>query len=132
MPSVESARRVLIVSSHPLFSEGLRSLLEGRSAAPSRRQSALNIVDVVANTDEAATALEERTPAIVIVDYDDHAVNREEFLARFVEGEKPMRVVLVSLKSECRLGCFQTPILLGVVPACKWRSANISACLTGS
>jgi len=35
----------------------------------------------------------------VIVDYDDRALNREEFLARFVEGEKKLRLVLLSLQS---------------------------------
>ena len=50
------------------------------------------------NTDDAVKSLAMLKPDIVIVDYDDQAVNRDEFLARFVEGAGPMRVVLVSLK----------------------------------
>ncbi len=42
-------------------------------------------------------ALEKLDPDLVIVDYDDAILNRDEFLARFVEGEKKLRVVLLSL-----------------------------------
>jgi cytochrome c oxidase subunit 2 len=35
---------------------------------------------------------------MVIVDYDDERLNRDEFLAHFVEGEKKLRVVLLSLQ----------------------------------
>jgi cytochrome c oxidase subunit 2 len=84
--------RVLIVSSHPLFGDGLRSLLKERRAAK------VEVIGMAASTDEAAAALKTLAPDLVILDYDDEAVNREEFLARFVEGETPMRVVLVSLK----------------------------------
>ena len=38
-------------------------------------------------------------PDLVIVDHDDTTINREEFLNRFMEGESPMQVVLVSLGS---------------------------------
>ncbi|HKZ69973.1 MAG TPA: cytochrome c oxidase subunit II [Anaerolineales bacterium] len=84
--------RVLIVSSHPLFGQGLRSLLK------ERRTAGVEVIGMAANTDEAAAALKTLAPDLVILDYDDEAVNREEFLAHFVEGETPMRVVLVSLK----------------------------------
>jgi cytochrome c oxidase subunit 2 len=43
-------------------------------------------------------ALENLNPDLVIVDYDDKTLNRDEFLARFVEGEKKLRVVLLSLQ----------------------------------
>jgi len=85
-------QRVLIVSSHPLFGQGLRSLLQERVAPTAE------VVGLAATTDEAAKALKALAPDIVIVDYDDQAVNREEFLAYFVESAGPMRVVLVSLK----------------------------------
>ncbi len=92
MALAKRPRRVLLVSSHPLFSEGLRSLLQGRRATP------VEVVGMAASTDEAVAALETLAPDLVILDYDDKAVNRKEFLARFVEGDRPMRVVLVSLK----------------------------------
>jgi cytochrome c oxidase subunit 2 len=88
-------RRVLIVSSHPLFREGLRSLL-------GERRPGVEAVGLAASTDEALAALDDFNPDLVIVDHDDEAVNREEFLARFVEGERAMRVVLVSLKEPDR------------------------------
>ncbi len=91
-PSTAHSVRVLIVSSHPLFGDGLRSLLKERRAAK------VEVIGMAASTDEAAAALKTLAPDLVILDYDDEAVNREEFLARFVEGETPMRVVLVSLK----------------------------------
>lgn len=46
---------------------------------------------------EAMHTLHTLRPDVVIVDCDDKAINRREFLARFVEGEQPLRVVLVSL-----------------------------------
>lgn len=87
-----SPRRVLIASSHPLFGQGLRSLLQAQKKAD------VEIVGVVANLEEATKALERLNPDLVIVDYDDKVLNRDEFLARFVEGEKKLRVVLLSLQ----------------------------------
>ena len=84
-------QRVLIVSSHPLFGEGLRSLLRQRGGA-------FEVVGLAGTTAAAAAALGTLAPDLVIVDHDDQAVNREEFLARFVAGAGPMRLVLVSLQ----------------------------------
>jgi len=84
--------RILIASSHPLFAKGLRSLLE------KRREMDAVVVGLVSSIDEALTALGSLHPDLVIVDYDDERVNRDEFLARFVEGEGRLRVVLLSLK----------------------------------
>src|SRR5512144_2369942 len=86
-------RRVLIASSHPLFGEGLRRLLQ------ERQQTGVEVVGMVANLEEAIQALDRLDPDLIIVDYDDERLNRDEFLARFVEGEKKLRVVLVSLQS---------------------------------
>jgi cytochrome c oxidase subunit II len=85
-------RRVLIASSHGLFAQGLRSLLRERQA------EGVEVVGVVSNLDQALAALEKLSPDLVIVDYDDEILNRDEFLARFVEGEKKLRVVLLSLQ----------------------------------
>jgi len=85
-------RRVLIASSHALFGQGLRSLLQERHA------EGVAVVGMVTNLDEAMAALDRLNPDLVIVDYDDEALNRDEFLARFVGGEKKLRVVLLSLQ----------------------------------
>jgi cytochrome c oxidase subunit 2 len=86
-------RRVLIASSHALFGKGLRSLLQERQPA------GVEVVGMVSNLEEALAALDRLNPDLIIVDYDDEALNRDEFLARFVEGEKKLRVVLLSLQS---------------------------------
>lgn len=85
-------RRVLIASSHPLFAEGLRSLLHQRVEMDAK------VVGVVSTIEEALTALADLKPDLIIIDYDDERVNRDEFLARFLEGESRLRVVLLSLK----------------------------------
>lgn len=87
------SRRVLIASSHGLFGQGLRSLLKDR------KEAGVEVVGMVSNLDEALVALDELNPDLIIVDYDDEKLNRDEFLARFVEGEKKLRVVLLSLQS---------------------------------
>ena len=84
--------QVLIASSHPLFAEGIRGLLN------TRQQADVEVVGVVSTIDEALDALNKLKPDMVIVDYDDDRVNREEFLARFVESEGRLRVILLSLK----------------------------------
>jgi cytochrome c oxidase subunit II len=90
-PQKNTPQRVLIASSHALFGQGLRSLLEGRE------QADVEVIGVVSSIEEAMRALEKLDPDLVIVDYDDATLNRDEFLARFVEGEKKLRVVLLSL-----------------------------------
>lgn len=84
--------RILIASSHPLFAQGINSLLD------KRQEMDTEVVGIVSTIDEALGAIENLEPDLVIVDYDDDQVNREEFLARFVEGESRLRVVLFSLK----------------------------------
>lgn len=85
-------RRVLIASNHALFGEGLRSLMNERWGGQ------VVILGRVANIDEAMDALDALNPNLVIVDYDDDILNREEFLTRFMEKKQEMRVVLLSLK----------------------------------
>ena len=84
--------RVLIASNHPLFAEGIRSLLN------TRQQADVEVVGLVSTIDEALDAQNILKPDMVIVDYDDERVNREEFLVRFVESEGRLRVILLSLK----------------------------------
>lgn len=85
-------RRILIVSSHPLFGKGLQKLLQ------ERYKEDVVVVGMVSTVDEASDAIETENPNLVIVDYDDEKVNREEFLTRFVSGARQLRVVLLSLK----------------------------------
>jgi len=47
--------------------------------------------------EETLVALETLRPDLVIVDYDDKAIDQAEFLGRFVVGHTTMKVVLVSL-----------------------------------
>ncbi len=89
----QSIRRVLIASNHPLFAEGLISLLRDKAGED------LEIIAVVSNVEQAHQLLEKEQPDLIVVDYDDEALNREEFLARFVEGQHQLRLVLLSLHS---------------------------------
>jgi chemotaxis response regulator CheB len=86
-------RRILIASGHSLFGHGLRNLLLEQHGAK------IEVVGIVANIEEALVALESLDPDVIVVDYDDEMLNRDEFLARFVEGEKKLRVVLLSLQN---------------------------------
>jgi cytochrome c oxidase subunit 2 len=92
-PEQPKNRRVLIASSHPLFGQGLRNLLQ------ERQQDGVVIVGMVSSLQEAIDALQRQAPDLIVVDYDDEKLNREAFLARFVEGEQKLRVVLLSLNS---------------------------------
>lgn len=85
-------RRVLIASANPLFREGLRKVYAQRWGDKAA------ITGMPTNMEETMQMLETHQPDLVIVDYDDQNINRAEFLNRFVTGENPMQVALVSLK----------------------------------
>lgn len=84
--------RVLIVSSHSLFGQGIKRLLQVRKEAD------VIVVGIVSTVAMAMEAIADLSPDLVVVDYDDEAVNRDEFLSRFMEGDTQLRVVLLSLK----------------------------------
>lgn len=84
--------RVLIASNHPLFGKGLRSLLQNRWPEE------VVIVGLVSSIDQAMQALDDHTPDVVIVDYDDQDLNREAFLKRLIKTKHQLRVVLLSLQ----------------------------------
>jgi DNA-binding NarL/FixJ family response regulator len=86
-------RRVLIASNHPIFAQGLKKLFR------TQHQPEVEVVGVVSNLAQAMQALAKLKPDLIIVDYDDHQLDREQFLARFVESETTLRVVLLSLQS---------------------------------
>ncbi len=89
----ETSRRVLIASVNPLFGEGLRRLFR------ERWDEAAVVVGLTSSMAETLEALDQLHPDLVILDYDDQSINREEFLSHFVAGDWPMQVVLVSLKA---------------------------------
>ncbi|HVP21800.1 MAG TPA: hypothetical protein VMS73_08055 [Anaerolineaceae bacterium] len=84
-------RKVIIASANLLFARGLEKIL--------RQQENAQLVEIL-NTRTMPETIEEVDhwkPDIVIVDYDDQAINRDEFLRYFVSGNRPMQVMLVSL-----------------------------------
>lgn len=86
-------RRVLIASANPLFAEGLRNLVRERWGGRA------DVVGLTSNMTETLKIYEELQPDLVIVDYDDRRINREKFLSHFMAGDRPMQVMLVSLKA---------------------------------
>jgi hypothetical protein len=48
--------------------------------------------------EQAVAALQSSTPDLVVVDYDDQRVNRDEILTHFMVSAGQLRVVLFSLK----------------------------------
>lgn len=89
--STSRPKRVLIASANPLFREGLRKVYSERWG------KAAVLVGTPATMEETLAALEALRPDLVIVDYDDRSINRDEFLNRFMAGQTSMKVVLVSL-----------------------------------
>jgi cytochrome c oxidase subunit II len=91
--SQDSLRRVLIVSANPLFARGLQKTVtqrwENRGAE----------IRLASSMQEAVTALETWQPSLVIVDYDDRTIHRAEFLSHFIAEDRPMQVMLVSLRA---------------------------------
>lgn len=86
-------QKVIISSANPLFAKGLEKILQHR-----HREGQIEIRHV-RSMEETVLGLEQWNPDVVVVDYDDHTINRAEFLHHFVRGELPMRVMLVSLKA---------------------------------
>lgn len=89
----ELSRRILIASANPLFRDGLHKLYADRWTEQNVS------VDMAKTMEETLDFLETYQPDLVIVDHDDKTINRSEFLNRFVTGEMPMKVILVSLTS---------------------------------
>ncbi len=87
------ARRVLIASANPLFGKGLRKIYGERWG-----KEAVEF-ELASSMGETLARLESWQPELVIVDYDDRTIHREEFLSVFITGERPMQVVLVSLQA---------------------------------
>ncbi len=90
-PQSDISRRLLIASANPLFREGLHKHYAECWSDQNVR------VDMATTMQETLSFLERESPDLVIVDHDDKTINRSEFLNRFVIGEMPMKVILVSL-----------------------------------
>jgi cytochrome c oxidase subunit 2 len=86
-------QKVIISSANPLFAQGLEKILLRK-----HQEGQIEILHVK-NMEETVLGLEQWEPDVVVVDYDDHTINRSEFLHYFVRGELPMRVMLVSLRA---------------------------------
>ena len=86
-------KRVLIASANPLFAKGLEKIYGdkwGKDAVELRLANSMG---------ETLSRLESWNPDLVIVDYDDRTIHREEFLSHFIVGDRPMKVMLVSLQA---------------------------------
>ncbi len=101
----ERGRRILIVSSYPLFRTGLSRLVGERESLQAQ------VIGLANTIEEAVTALTTLAPDLVIVGYDDEVVKRKEFLAHFVESEGPLRVVLIPLKESNTIVVYDRHIL---------------------
>jgi cytochrome c oxidase subunit 2 len=86
-------RRVLIASVNPLFGKGLRKLLQEKWGHQ------VEIVGLMSSMADTITAMDDLEPDLVVLDYDDKTINREEFLSHFMAGDRTMQAMLVSLKS---------------------------------
>lgn len=87
---------MLIASANPLFAKGLEKMVTQRWE---RRGVEIRLAT---STEEATTVLESWNPDLVIVDYDDvgrpGSIRRADFLNHFIAGDRPMQVMLVSLR----------------------------------
>ena len=90
-------RQVLIASANQLFGKGLEKLFVQKWGSKAIQiRLATSMAETIYN-------FENWRPDLVVVDYDDHTINRAEFLNHFVSDERPMQVVLVSLQANGRV-----------------------------
>ena len=90
---MKSYRRVLIASANPLFGKGLEKMIRdewGQSDAQ---------IHLINSNAELIREMSAWQPDLVIVDYDDKTISRNEFLQKFVGEDFPVQVMLVSLKA---------------------------------
>jgi DNA-binding NarL/FixJ family response regulator len=82
------ARRVLIVSSHPIFANSLARLVD---------EAGYQVLSKVADLKQALQVLEPRSPVTVIVDYEDVQPREEEWLPLLQQADAARRVILLTL-----------------------------------
>ncbi len=80
--------RVLIVSSHPLFAEGLTRLVQ---------EAGGEVVARVADLHQALPLLQEDSPATIIVDREDAQLRTTEWLPLLRQGNAAWRIILLTL-----------------------------------
>lgn len=85
-------KRVLIASANPLFGKGLERLITSQWGL---QKTAIRLTNT---TVETLSALDEWQPDLVMIDYDDKTISRDEFMHQFGRGAQPMQVMLVSLQ----------------------------------
>ncbi len=83
---------LLLADDHPLFREGLRSLIA--------RLSGFEIVGEAASGEEALALVAERRPAIAVLDIGLPDINGIEVARRIQEGKLETRVVIVSAHAD--------------------------------
>jgi cytochrome c oxidase subunit II len=89
----ETPQRVVIASANPLFGKGLEKLIKQRWVDTPVE------IRMVSSMADTLQILERWQPDLVVVDYDDRTIDRQEFLNYFVSGDQPMQVMLVSLQA---------------------------------
>ncbi len=86
-----NATRVLIVSGHPLFRQGLQRLLSG--------QAGLDVIGVAVNGEEARQLIADLQPHTVIIDQDNSTLSDHDFLSYLREGTD-LQLILLTLAEE--------------------------------
>lgn len=82
--------RVLIVSAHPLFREGIARLLEGQA----------EVVGVVATWEEAKAIVPARSPQVIIVDHADATLKEADLAPLLWPDIEDLRVIYVTLAGD--------------------------------
>lgn len=82
-------KRILMLSSHPLFSQGVESLL--------RREPELEIVGRETDVDKAIERIKELRPDVVIVDSGDPEIDAESLMGYLLQHKLGVNVVGLSL-----------------------------------
>lgn len=82
------ANRVLIVSSHPLFAEGLARLV---------REAGGEVAAKVADLHQALLWLQEDSPVTVIVDHEEARPHTAEWPLLLQRGHAACRIILLTL-----------------------------------
>lgn len=83
--------RVLIVSGHPLFRQGLQRLLSG--------QAGVEVIGVAADGEEARRLIADLRPHTVIIDQEDSTLSGQDVLSYFHEGSE-LQLILLTLAEE--------------------------------
>ncbi len=84
-------KRIFMLSSHPLFSQGVETLL--------RREKDLEVVGRESDVDKAIDRIRELHPDIVILDHGSPTCSRAPIVMRILEEQLGSRVIGLDLQS---------------------------------